>query len=355
MEKVRILGAGPAGLSAAINLSQAGYPVEIYEKNSDVGSRFHGEFQGLENWSNKKDAISKLKKMNISIDFDNHPFNDLVISNGDEKWDFKCNKPAFYLIKRGPVLGSLDSALKEQALNAGVDINFNDTLDEKNADIVATGPFAPERFAVARGFVFQTDLKDLAIGLVNDKTAIKGYSYLLIAQGHATMCSVLFDRFENLNNCFKETQQTFTRMFDLDIENPKKIGGMGSFSTTNTFKKGRKLYTGEAAGIQDLLWGFGIKNAITSGFLAAKSIIDGDDYEKTAEKYFKSKLKASVVNRYLWEKFGMKNYSFIVNQIYNAGDPLKYLNWMHNFNFLQKMVYPLALRYMRGRYENLRL
>ena len=54
---VRILGAGPAGLAAAINLAHAGFPVEVFEKRHDCGARFHGDLQGLENWSRPTDAL----------------------------------------------------------------------------------------------------------------------------------------------------------------------------------------------------------------------------------------------------------------------------------------------------------
>ena len=42
---IKILGAGISGLAAAINLVKSGYKVEIFEKRSEVGKRFHGDFQ----------------------------------------------------------------------------------------------------------------------------------------------------------------------------------------------------------------------------------------------------------------------------------------------------------------------
>ncbi len=62
MKKIKILGAGLSGLTAAINLAKSGYTVDIYEKNKDVGMRFNGDIQGLENWSDKKDIIKELKE-----------------------------------------------------------------------------------------------------------------------------------------------------------------------------------------------------------------------------------------------------------------------------------------------------
>jgi flavin-dependent dehydrogenase len=355
MDSVKILGAGPAGLSAAITLAREGYPVDVFEKNSDIGGRFHGEYQGLENWSDKNDALFDLKKMNLTNNFTHHPFKNLSITNGDKTWFFNCNKPAFYLVKRGQVPDSLDNGLKEQSLDRGVEIHFDKKLPQEQADIIATGPQNQGRFASARGIVFQTEIEDIVLCLINDKTAVKGYSYLLVADGTATMSTVLFDRFKDLNTCFEETLKTYTRFLDLEIKNPQKIGGVGNFSTRNIYVENGRLYIGEAAGLQDLLWGFGIKNAIKSGYLAAKSIISGDDYQETSRKYFNYKLKASLVNRFLWEKFATNNYSLILNHIHKSQDHLKYLNNLYKFNFIQKIIYPFALMYMRNRYGNLNL
>ena len=112
MENVKILGAGPAGLSAAINLSRNGYNVDVFEKNQDVGSSIKRNIQGLENWSDEQDVIEEFKKMNIKINFVFEPFKDLKITNCRESWDFSCEKPAFYLVNRGKEETSLDHGLK---------------------------------------------------------------------------------------------------------------------------------------------------------------------------------------------------------------------------------------------------
>ena len=48
--KTHIVGAGIAGMTAAINLSKSGKSVIIYEKNDCIGGSRDGDFEGMENW-----------------------------------------------------------------------------------------------------------------------------------------------------------------------------------------------------------------------------------------------------------------------------------------------------------------
>ena len=351
MGGVQILGAGPSGLSAAINLARSGYNVDIFEKSADVGSRFHGDFQGLENWSDKEDVLKLFKDMHIEANFKYDPFLKLKIFNKSKIWDFRCKRPAFYLVRRGSKEETLDTALKSQALDLGVNIHFNEIIPENEADIIATGPIKDKIYAAAKGITFRTSSQNTAVGLVNNNAALNGYSYLLIVDGQGCMATVLFNNFNNIGSYFEQTKKIFNNKFDLDLEETGNMGGVGAFSSKNVFKRGNNLYVGESAGLQDFLWGFGIKSAVTSGYLAAKSIIDGKDYQKCAEGFFKDKLKAGMVNRYLWERFCFLDYSFIINRIHKADDHIKFLNYFYNINFIHKMIYPFAKGYLKKKYE----
>ncbi|MBI5680152.1 MAG: NAD(P)/FAD-dependent oxidoreductase [Methanobacterium sp.] len=349
MDKVLISGAGLAGLSAAINLAKEGYEVNVFERNKDVGQRFHGDLQGLENWSEKEDVLAEIRKMSIDTNFDCHPFSIITATNSIKTNEVTTlKKPLYYLVKRGNVDNSLDFGLKEQALDAGVNIHFEKTINEEDADIVATGPVLENVVGVVKGITFKTDLKDTATVLFNNEAAFKGYSYLLVTKGYGCMSSVLLDNFNKTDSCFRKTKEFFSNLYKFNIEEARNCGGMGCFSINSRFKKGKTIFVGEAAGLQDLFLGFGMRYAITSGFQAARSIINDEDYEIMAKSCFEGKLKAGIVNRYLWEKLNKNNYSLAVN---NFNWIINNFNWIYNYNMFWRILYPFALNGMRRRYN----
>ncbi|MBI4168149.1 MAG: NAD(P)/FAD-dependent oxidoreductase [Candidatus Aenigmarchaeota archaeon] len=355
---IKIAGAGPSGLSAAINLAKAGFEVEVFEVAGECGSRFGGDLQGLENWSKEKNVIEDLKEMNIETNFDCDPFSKVNWMTASESLEFEFSKPMFYLVKRGVVKGSLDHGLKTQAIENGVRINFNSKVSEDQVDIVATGPLGKESFGVDKGIIFETDMDDMAIGLSGHKFAYKGYAYLLVTKGYGCMCTVVFDKFETVNQCLEETKKFFEKKFDMNIRNSKRVGGVATFSLKGDFQVGEKRFVGEAAGIQDLLWGFGIRNSITSGYLASKTIIENKSYQELAKEYFDSKLKASLVSRFLSEVAGDRMsliQSLVSQKNGKVKNPDKVFDILRKkYGNYSKILYPLAVRSLRKRYKFLR-
>lgn len=348
---IRILGAGPAGLTAALTIARAGWPVEVFERRTDCGARFRGDLQGLENWTDPLDVTAELGRLGIEVNFLCVPCTSLVETNGRRSERLVFDRPAFYLVKRGMDADSLDQGLKTQARAAGVTIHFGTTLAGAECDIVATGPVVREVFAIAKGIVFHTDAPDLAVGLLADRSGRKGYSYLLVTSGYACLCSALFEDFSSAQACLDEAVRTLTRQFDFRIENPRSVGGIGHVSHRVRFRQGRTSYVGEAAGLQDLLWGFGIRLAVRSGWLAAHCLLEGLDYQREAAARFRGALKAGVVNRFLWESFRWRDYTLILTAL--KTDAPRKLRWLYRFNPLQRILYPVAHRAMRRRYRSL--
>lgn len=344
---VRILGAGPAGLAAAINLARAGFPVEVFEKRHDCGARFHGDLQGLENWSRPTDALDDLRRFNVQPSFEHHPFSTITQSNGRKTRTLHLGRPAFYLLRRGTVAGSLDQALKQQALSAGVEIRFRRREPPETADIVATGVGTEGVAAIAKGIVFTTDADDLAVGMFGDALAPFGYAYLLVAGGLGCLATVLFRDFSRAAAAFHEARTALLDRFPVRTAQETPFGGVGQFLMRPRFEVGGRLYVGEAAGLQDLLWGFGIRTAIESGALAAHSLISGEDYRRLAAERFLRRHRASIVNRFLWESCRWRNYSLIMAALQRF--EVRMLHSFYNENPAQKLLYPLAAWYVRRR------
>jgi len=351
MENISILGAGPAGLSAAISLAKAGYEVDVFERNQDVGRKFYGDLQGLENWSEKEDILDELQRMGLDTNFDLHPFSRLMTTNSLKTRNVATKRPLFYLIKRGTVPGALDLGLKKQAENEGVDIHFEESIPDEDADIVATGSCHENVVGMVQGISFKTDLKDTAVMLFNDQAGFRGYAYLLVTEGQGCLGTVVLEKVQNASQCLTRAKKILENMFQFKIQDASPCVGVGSFSLKNKFRQGETLYVGEAAGLQDFLWGFGLRYALKSGYLAAQCIIKGEDYKKDYEKAvqdrFAGKLKAGLVNRYLWEMTGNGNYDVVIN---NSQRIIDNLLWITNYNIVHRILYPMALRKMKERY-----
>jgi len=356
MKNIKIMGAGLSGLSAAINLVKAGYNVDVFEKRSDCGKRFHGDLEGLENWSSRVDVVSELESMNIKINFDCHPFKKMYSSDGKELIEMKCKKPTFYLVKRGVVKNSLDQGLKNQAMDLGVDIHFNSKVKKENMDIISVGPVENKPIGIVKGIRFETGSDDIAVALLNKEASNRGYSYLLITKGYGCMCSVnLYEEGNKADKYFKKTYEIFTKLFNVEIKNKEKVGGVGCFSLKPRFVENRRIYTGEAAGLQDILWGFGMRYAINSGFFAALSIIENKNYKKLIKQRLLGRLKTSVVNRFLVERLGNHYDAYLLRQAKKNKD-----NWIdmlyqaYNPSLYSRAFYPFAKWYLLARYRRLK-
>lgn len=262
------------------------------------------------------------------------------------------NRTLFYLVKRGVDPDSLDQELKRQAQSAGVVFHFNQKLSPELADIVATGPRGRPIFAVGKGIVFRTDAPDMAIALMNDRAAPKGYSYLLVARGYGCLSTASFDEFSTTQTHLEEAKRILFDRYALNIIDPRPVGGIGHFSCRPRFRVGRALYVGEAAGLQDLLWGFGIRIAIQSGVLAAQCLLEGRDYPEEAAARFGKQMKAGLVNRFLWETLRHGDYRFLMAAL-NRGGPIALMRSFYRYNALQRVLYPFARRYIRRRYGRL--
>jgi flavin-dependent dehydrogenase len=164
------------------------------------------------------------------------------------------------------------------------------------------------------------------------------------------MCTVLFDKFSEIHQQFALVRQTFEELTGIAIKNSQRVGGYGNFSTQNVFVEDQRLYVGEAAGLQDLLWGFGIRIALRSGALAARCLMEGKDYAVEASRLFRDSARATVVNRAIWEYMGNPGYQMFLTLGRRSKEPREFLYNLFQYKPWRRLLFPIALWNLRYRH-----
>lgn len=322
---VDIVGAGPAGLSAALAARAHGRKVVVYEKRPDVGARFHGDFQGLENWTSDTDVLAELAGLGLHTNFAHTPVYEIVCLNADGSSHIvNATDPIFYLVRRGRDAGTLDQALEAQALDAGVTVRFGERLRHiPDGGVVAEGPHRAD--VIAAGYVFDTDMANGCYVTVGDQFAPAGYSYLLIDQGRGTVATCLFDHFHDERRYLDATVAFFEHTVGLRWHNAQRFGGSGNYQRIEHAVIGKRCYVGEAAGFQDALFGFGLRYALLSGHLAGQCGGSSGDYEQAWQHRLGGLNATSVFNRWLYTRIGDRGRRLVLKRALAGRDPRRML------------------------------
>ncbi len=341
---VEILGAGPAGLAAALTAARAGREVSLYERRAECGSRFQGDLQGLENWTTRGDVLEELSSIGIAPTFDHVPIRDGVFfdSDGRER-RIRSDRPAFYLVRRGVGPGTLDQSLKTQALAAGVRIRFREASEIPPEGGIHTP--GPERCdALDVGYVFETDMADGVFAVLSERLAPKGYAYLLVCRGWGTVAACLFDGYAQARTYRELAREFFEKHAGLRMRNARVFGGTGNVRAEPIARRGRILYAGEAAGLQDALWGFGMRYALVSGHMAACALLAREprEYERWIREHFSGLLRTSFVNRYFYERLGDGGYAWLLRRIARASDAREWLRRFYAPCLWKSLLFPVA-------------
>ena len=344
---ITIVGAGPSGLACAIVLARAGRRVVVREWKSDVGHRFHDDFQGLENWSQDGDVLDELASAGIAADFEHHAFvTGIVFDPSGRRHEVRGKRPLFYLLRRGAAEGTLDRALLAQAQAAGVEVRFGDRVREfDGAGVLATGP--RKAGVIAAGHVFATDMEDGAWLALGHDIAPGGYAYLLVQGGRGTVASCMFTGFRDQARHVAAAVAFFQANAGLRMREPRAFGGYGNMRLPTTAMQGGHPVIGEQAGFQDALAGFGMRYAIRSGVLAAQSILDGGNYTARWQAELGPWLRAGVVNRLIFELAGEPGMKLAIGRLART-DAGTLLQRAYSPSPLKGLLLPVARRWYRA-------
>ena len=320
-EKI-VVGAGLAGLCAAINLRRQGHEVRVLERRDGVGGPARdmvtGELTYVMADGTPMDTGKLAAYTGIDISPACEPLHTNRIYSFGRRYDidFPKNVPAS-LVERGSRKDSLDMFLYDIAVEEGVEFEFNhpvktpgdlDELPPKT--ILATGlfedsyrvlgiPYIPVEGLFAYGLM--PDYSGPSVILYMDRYTWD-YSFFSTINGIAG--ALLFQRKRPLSS---EAKEWFPEQLaeDEGIEFPEwhelDVGvlPMGSLGNPRLFHD-KFILAGTLAGIQDPVLLFGVHGAMASGKIAAMAL---SQPERAYREFRKINLfwKLSYFNRLIIE------------------------------------------------------
>jgi flavin-dependent dehydrogenase len=342
--RVSIVGAGPAGLAAAIELARHGVAAVVHEQHGAVGGRFAGDFQALENWTTDEDVLIWLERLGLSDAFPTVAAHGLTLVDPDlTRRAVTAERPLLYLVRRGGEAESLDRGLAERAAALGVEFRFRSRPRPEELSgpvIVATGPRGTQ--GVAAGIVAETSHPDQIVAIASDALAPKCYAYCVVSQGRATLATGLARDFGQAWSCFARARETFARLGLSDFRAERRFGGRMHVAQRDPLVDGPRWYVGEAAGLQDYLFAFGLRYAFASGHLAARALLTGESYEAMVRRELRPGLRAGFVNRLLYDRLGDAGYRGVVRWLGRSRDVRRRAGSVYAFGPLHRLLWPVA-------------
>jgi flavin-dependent dehydrogenase len=281
--KVEVVGAGLAGLTAAINLARDGYEVVVYEKEKKIG----GIPSARPDPAGGPFGLSRLREyigIDISLALKPVEWSSLMIWGRKVEMKPRPGLP-MYMVERGSRKSSLDSFLYQKARKAGVKVQFGkafetlkDFMDLPPGSIIATG--LERRTFEALGIPHNIGHAVVAKGKVDYQTAtatIYMSDYTLNYGFTSTINGICYAQIFQAD---KPIGQGDLEGFDRDVRQAESyslspwrevdIGVLPyrSYSNPRLFW-GDKVVAGTLAGAIDPLMGFGMLGAVLSGKIAA--------------------------------------------------------------------------------------
>jgi len=311
-KRIKILGAGVSGLTAAIYLAQKGIAVDIYEKNDSVGNPYGYHISAVK--TGKISLADEMAQYGIEIKPSNKITKVLKISAFSSK---ETVGEIYHIFERGNSSKSLENQLYTLADKLNVKFHFNIKTIPDELDIIATGCPVNKKNILGTGNIYNSEGSNLngnrVILIYDNKIIPSGYISVIPTNSRFLVLAVSFSdlniksmqnrldsalkRIEILNNLIKRSALM------------RKVTGWGFYNGNpiDNCEDNGILYTGESAGFQDARRGFGIRYAMLSGIFAAKSIVNAKDYKTYLNNFFGNEFENTFKYRIAVSESNNKN------------------------------------------------
>jgi len=256
---------------------------------------------------------------------------------------------AYRIVERGTSSHTIDQGFKRQAEEAGVQIHYKSRVKEEDCTVIACGPKGTS--AVAYGEIFSTDHPNHIAFQLNDKLAPGSYSYLIIIDGVGLICTCLWRKQRKSERFLNETIAWYERHYpNLNRTPIKRVGGKGDFTINRRYKQDGRYYVGESGGLQDFMWGFGMRMAVWSGVLAARDILGEGDYERDVRRHLMPYVRTSVANRWLMNRVGDRTFKRMckawMKDQEKRGDGLVWIGKLFRPTLFKRLLYRVVSPFM---------
>ncbi len=275
---VIIIGAGPAGLSCAIELQKSGKSVLLIEKNKEIGHKVCAG--GL---------TTKIESLNISLNVCDVLFSSVKINFAGKEKTVSGDKPFVGTIDRikfGRML--LNKLSKKVEIKTGetvarIDSKFVEVGSQKIKYEYLVGAdgssstvrkflgLSNDKFVLALQYILPREFKNLELFFDAYLFGL-GYAWVFPHKGYTSIGCGQDEKFikksELLNN-FKK----WLKKKKIEIKDAELQGGIINFDYQG-FEFGNKFLIGDAAGFVSKATGEGIYFAMVSGIEVAKKIVD---------------------------------------------------------------------------------
>ena len=306
-----------SGLAAATLLARGGAEVEVFDRHAGGGGRFQGGWQVLENATDAADALAELSDYGLAGSLEAIPAREALLLDGcGGAFRVAAATPYAYFIRRGGE-GSLDAGLRRLALEAGVALQDR-TPAPADCEVVASGPRQAD--GVAREVVFSSDLPDTVAVLFDPRVTPTGYAYLFCLGGHATFGVAQVREVRGLQTAQRGAWGVFrSALGQFAVRDEHEGGQFMNFALPASLRGGDgRWYVGEAAGVQDFLFGLGNRLAIRSAALAAGGILGRWD-ERRFRAGIVRPMRCGIAMRWAYEAMGRRGFAALARRA-AAGD-----------------------------------